>query len=238
MAVGAGIGRLAEQGIKARFSNEPVPSTPLGAAADVGTEMALTGLLGTAGEALPGVINRLRPSALKAGASSIYNALSSEVGDLPIPMKQSGPLLDEIAGQSEWTQWPQGLKKLYTRVTAPGKPGMTYDVAQEVYSDLGSRAQVAAQRGNDAVAFKYRQMQRAVLNDTNDALETVGKQADYARARGDWARAKQLEDQYEYIRANVLPSMLKGAAFAIGGGAAVGAASKFINLADLLGGMR
>lgn len=87
-------------------------------------------------------------------------------------------------------------------------------------------------KGNNAVAFKYRQAQRAVLDDTNEALANIGRDAQYAKARGDWARAKRLEDQYEYIKTNVLPPLVKGAA---GGAALYGG---YRTLSDLLGNMR
>lgn len=191
-------------------------------------------VLGAAASLIPTVAGKILryPGQVAARSSAAFKELGATAGDLPIPIKNASPVLDEAASRAEWTRWPTGLKKIYDRATQPGAAQMTYNDAKDIVTDLGSRATKAEAAKDYALAYKYRSAQGAFVQDTMESLATIGKDAQYAAARADWAKAKQLTAMYQYVRSEILPTIVKGA---IGGGALYGG---YRTLSGLLGKMR
>ena len=179
------------------------PTQQLGGAAETVAEMAIPVDAGV----------QAIPSTARAGAK--FAEVMGSARNMPvntIPAVQSAVRVRELAEHG--TQMPQVVTKFLKYVTNPDKPEMTYEVARDFLTNLGSLSV------SERLALN-KPLQRQIAIMTGDfaksVAETAGKAGKgqlYAQAMKEYARAKQLENVYDlFLRGaqkGALPAAIAG----------------------------
>lgn len=172
---------------------------------------------------LPG----MSPSALKSGASSAFDAVSNAAGSNAVDVSSAAdPALDALELKDVGRTMPRVMQRFLQRVSDPNAAPLSYDEARNFYSAAGELS------ANDQAAITpaMKRLLKSFKSQLGDAIsqtaENAGMGGEYAQAMTDYAKAKRLEDSWEFVwdaaKKNLVPGLIKGLGLGAGGAAGYG----------------
>lgn len=182
-------------------------------------EVALPFVLGGS-SAVQGA-GELLPSAERAGAT--LDSVLSKAKDVPVTLNKAADAATELMDWQRKTQLGPTINKFLNRITSPSQGPMNYEEARQWYQVLGKLSADETSKLPNVVQRSLKSMVSGLKQDIGDAAATVGEGEQYASGMGEYANAKKLEAMKQAAKDAILPNIVRGAAYGVGGSAAGGA---------------
>lgn len=160
------------------------------------------------------------PSAARAGRN--FQAVMSAARDLPVAItndvSKAAIRIEELAANGG--TMPQSVKKFIAKATSP--EGMRYQDARDFLSNFSRLSVRDAQRISPVIRREMGQLAHALGKTVADTAKQAGKLDEYQKAMKEYRQAMKMRDVFDRLA----PAAAKGAAGALGAGAAFGAYQK------------
>jgi hypothetical protein len=211
------LGRMALTGGAAGANTAITGGSPKDVALSAGAGALLQG----AGEKLPAFLSRFSPSAVKAGASTAFDAASQAVGSNPVNVEGAGQaVLSARELQDVGRTMPRTMQKFLTRVTDPSLGELTYDEARKFYSAASELSASEQSNLTPAMRRALNQYKNALGSAIQETANSGGVGQQYQQAMSDYARGAQLEDRFQKAWSVTKKAAITGAIGLVGGAAA------------------
>lgn len=132
------------------------------------------------------------PSTARAG--KVFQSVMQDAKDVPVDMAHSGDALLRLhelrrAGSLP----PRAANQLLERVTAPGKPALTYKEGRDFYTGMGSPSVFDRLRTAPVVKREMTGVMNGMRQDIGNAAASVGRGEDYENAMKEFRNAKRIQ---------------------------------------------
>lgn len=191
--------------------------------AEIGGGLA-GGLAGGGGQQL---LQKALPGALRSSAGSTLNTLRQTAGKIPVDTGQFGDqALALFTQDARGASLPTPVRKLINRLTAPGKPPLTYEEAKDFQSNISNL--LANPVGEEGARLKnantYRlvtQLNEGLKNSLESASQVAGADpGTFSGAMRGYAEASSRQDMMDRIHDLATKGVKIGAGGVVGGAAA------------------
>jgi hypothetical protein len=171
------------------------------------------------------VAQRYVPSFLQSQAGAAFNTASQAAGAEPVAVEGAGQsALSAQELQQVGRTMPRVMQRFLQRVTAPDAEPLTYDEARQFYSAAGEMSANEKAAITPAMRRLLNQFKGTLGDAIQQTADSAGVGTEYGQAMNDYAKAKRLEDTFDFVweqtKKNLVPALLKGAGYSAGGYAA------------------